>query len=185
MNKAYLSSVAKRPTCRYANRSLQPEKNKTMLDWINQRFNINLQSEDLESIRDFSLMWNLYEKMTCNSNYNLQRITNFVNNRNFQIQDFQEFIGYFRNRYVENGQLNGRYPHLHLRNSDNPQMVEDVLLERNTNTNDIIVVCSTIIYRFRNNLFHGIKDVARINHQRINFEAANSFMRRLLEIAFP
>ncbi len=126
-----------------------------MLNWINQLLNINLQDDDMESIRNFSLMWNLYEKTTCNTNYNHGTISNIIANNNFQIQDFQTYVDYFQNRYVDNSQLNQRFPQLHLRGNDQPQLVEDVLLGNNTNGNDMILVCSIIVYRFRCNLFHG------------------------------
>jgi len=36
-----------------------------MINWINQRFGIHLNVEDLESIKDFALIWNVFERFVC------------------------------------------------------------------------------------------------------------------------
>ncbi|EXZ17289.1 hypothetical protein M067_4342 [Bacteroides fragilis str. J-143-4] len=38
-----------------------------------------------------------------------------------------------------------------------------------------------IIYRYRNNLFHGIKDVTTINYQKDNFIYANKMLKLFIE----
>jgi len=34
-----------------------------MINWINQKLNINLDPNGLESIKDFSLIWNIFERL--------------------------------------------------------------------------------------------------------------------------
>jgi hypothetical protein len=69
---------------------------------------------------------------------------------------------------------------LHFRGNDRRDFVKQVLLANNNTVQDMALAMSIIVYRFRNNLFHGIKEIQVINEQRTNFEQANSFLKSLL-----
>jgi hypothetical protein len=49
------------------------------------------------------------------------------------------------------------------------------------NGRGVILAISIIIYRYRNNLFHGIKDIPKIDAQIENFKNANSFLISFLD----
>lgn len=151
-----------------------------MTEWINNRFGVNFSDAEIHSVKDFSLYWNVFEDIVCGNNFSIGTVEQSYQNRNFNREDFQPTIDYFRNRYVSNSGLNEKFPYLYFRNNDRQNFVENVLLEVSDTTNDVILASTIIVYRFRNNLFHGLKDIALINLQRENFETANNFLRKIL-----
>lgn len=152
----------------------------TLTEWINQRFGVAFVDNDIVSVKDFSLYWNVFEDTVCANNFNIQTAEQSFLLKKFTRADFQNTIDYFRNRYVTNGNLNNKFPHLHFRANDRQIFVEQVLLSQLDDTNDIILASTIIIFRFRNNLFHGVKDIRIINFQHDNFATANHFLQTLL-----
>jgi hypothetical protein len=45
-----------------------------MINWINQKFGIHLDANDLESIKDFALIWNIFERFVCNNNFSIAAV---------------------------------------------------------------------------------------------------------------
>jgi hypothetical protein len=152
-----------------------------MREWINQRFATNFSEEDLSSIKDFALIWNVFESHVCNTNYSIQAVRQRIIARAMNAADFNNELQYFRQRYLNNGNFNQRFPHLNFRSAAQKTLVENVLVGTNTNNNDIIVALIYIVHRYRNNLFHGIKDMQHINQQRDNFNLANKLLQKFLD----
>ena len=151
-----------------------------MTEWINNRFGVNLNDENLSSIKEFSLIWNVFEGTVCNNNFSIATAEAQILNRQFNLADFQSNLDYFKDRYVENGATNDRFNFLHFRPNDREELVRQVLLGNNTDIHQIVLAITIIIYRFRNNLFHGLKDIRVIDQQNDNFQNANSFLMTLL-----
>ena len=57
-----------------------------------------------------------------------------------------------------------------------------VLTKIETEPKEILKALLYILYRFRNNLFHGEKEVVRLNGQIENFKVANDLLAKVLEI---
>lgn len=151
-----------------------------MREWINNRFNTNFTDDDLSSIKDFSLIWNVFENVVCQNRFNLQSIENGIINHQMNADNFNAHLQYFKQRYVTNGILNPRFPYLNFRQNDRRPLIEDVLLGVNTNNNDIILALIIIVYRYRNNLFHGLKNMQKIDQQKDNFDNANNVLKIFL-----
>jgi len=155
-----------------------------ILTWLTNTFQIDedLNESDIESIQNFSLLWNVFEANYSNRNFQLNTIEVRINQATFDIQDYQTYLEYFRNRYVTNGQLNQRFPHLRVPNNRN-QLLTEVLLNNNPNliVNQIVLALTIIVYRYRNNLFHGEKDIRRIRFQRDNFAQSNGFLMKIMD----
>lgn len=152
-----------------------------MLQWINNRFGVNLQEEDITSIKDFSLVWNVFEGCgVFSTNFSITKLETHIQNINFDLTQFQNQFEYFSNRYVANGQTNNRFDNLNFRRTDRKQFVADVLCGNLTTPRDIILALAIIVYRLRNNFFHGSKDIRVIDQQNENFINANSFLTTLL-----
>ena len=151
-----------------------------MTEWINQRFGINLNPDDLESIKDFSLIWNIFENNVCQTNFSIASIEKQLQNKNLSLDEFNQLLIYFRNRYVTNGKTNQRFKRLNFRANDKIDLVSDVLLGQQTDTKKIILALVIITYRYRNNLFHGLKDIQVIDQQKDNFDNANRVLTVLL-----
>ncbi|MFH6958921.1 hypothetical protein ACHRV1_16095 [Flavobacterium aquidurense] len=151
-----------------------------MREWINDRFGTNFSEVDLSSVKDFSLIWNVFENVVCQNNFSIARTEEVIKNSLIDSTEFNSYLEYFKNRYVSNGTFTNRFQYLHFRNNDRRNLVEDVLLGNNTKNNDIILALLIIVYRYRNNLFHGIKRIQEIDKQRENFENANGVLKTLL-----
>ena len=151
-----------------------------MREWINQRFQTNFTEEDLSSVKDFALIWNVFEGNVCQTNFSIPAVRQRINARNMNAADFDKNLQYFRQRYLTNGVVNNRFPYLHFRTPNQATLVQNVLIGNNVNNNDIIVALILIVHRYRNNLFHGLKDMAQIDQHTENFDNANEVLRRFL-----
>ncbi|SHK05334.1 hypothetical protein [Pseudozobellia thermophila] len=152
-----------------------------MLQWINEKLNVDLNNEDLDSIKDFALIWNIFESKVCGMNFSPNRVQEGINSKKYKIKDFSEELKYFQNRYVTDGEMNYRFPFLYFRNKKSEEFSKDVLLGNKSEVNEVILGLVLIIYRLRNNLFHGVKDMAVINEQKENFEMANYILSKILD----
>lgn len=152
-----------------------------LTEWMNSKYGTAFDEADLASIKDFSLIWNVFESKVCGNHFSISRLQQNLADRNLDINIFQIHLNYFRNRYVFHGAITPRFIFLHFRAGDRRQLVEDVMLGNNNTTNDIILAIIIIVYRFRNNLFHGLKNIKHINQQRENFETANDFLIKFID----
>lgn len=152
-----------------------------MREWYNNKYGTNFSEDDLRNVKDFSLIWNVFEDNLCENNFSIQRLQQDLRNRNIDINLFTNHLRYFKSRYIENGSLNDRFQFLYFRNNDRKELVERVLLGTETNPNNIILAIAIIVYRFRNNLFHGLKEMQYIDQQNQNFEIANNFLTTLID----
>ena len=95
---------------------------------------------------------------------------------------FGEELGYFRDRYVADGRVTHHFDHLHLRQNDAPALVKNVLVGEKTEPEEIAAAVLIIVYRFRNNLFYGVKWSYELQGQLENFTYANSALMRAIEL---
>jgi hypothetical protein len=92
-----------------------------------------------------------------------------------------EFM-YFRDRYVGKSGVTHRFGHLNLRNGDMPDLVRQTLMSKEPTALDVAATVLTIIYRYRNNLFHGVKWSYELRGQLENFAHANTGLMKAIEI---
>jgi len=158
-------------------------RQETVLEWITNFFQTdgNLEQVDIEPIKNFSLLWNAFEGTFANRRFTISNIEGRINQQVFDIEKYREFLEYFQDRYTENGQTNNRFSYLKFRPNDRVALVREVLLGSNQNIHSIILAIIIIVYRFRNNPFHGEKEIARIRSQRSNFDQACQFLMKLME----
>jgi plasmid replication initiation protein len=157
------------------------------LVWISNflSFERELTGEDIENVRNFSILWNLFEGLVCNRNASANALKNAVSNLQKQdklkIEDYDKFLKYFANRYIENGETNDRFSKLNLRRSDKPELVEAVLKGTETAPEKVLLAILIIVYRYRNNLFHGEKSISDLPNQIDNFRNANHLLMVFME----
>jgi hypothetical protein len=146
-----------------------------------------LSPEEHEALQRFTLLWTLFEAQILETNASVKKITKKVNDLEPNIlegQWFQKQLEYFSNRYIENGETNYRFENLHLRKSDGQELVRSVLVGENKDLNAQLIACLTIVYRFRNNYFHGLKWAYEIQEQYDNFSHSANLLKKCLKI-FP
>lgn len=152
-----------------------------MINWINQHLGIQLNEENLDSVKNFTLIWNVFEAKVFESNFTVDNAERVLNTREFTLDELDEFLAYFSNRYVANNETNERFERLNFRPNDRKNFVRDVLIGNNGEPGNIALAIMIIIYRFRNNLFHGLKEMRNIQEQQGNFEQANNFLKMIVE----
>lgn len=137
-----------------------------------------LPREDREAIFQFLLLWSLFEAKALQTRASAHSILALVHERAAQnrltAQQFEPSLRYFRERYFANGTATSHFAGLSLRANDNPGLVQQVLQGANNNPADSVAALLIVIYRIRNNLFHGMKWGYGIRDQRANFENANA-----------
>lgn len=155
----------------------------SVIEWINEKI-INesaqgINPSDIDEIRDFALLWNLFESLCCNKRANMNKINSLIDTKIdfFEEQDFREVFEYFYHRYKGN---NSKFQALNLKNGDK-KLVGNILNDEYHDKSNKLKFILTIIYRYRNNLFHGEKDMRYIRLQKENFKRTNDFLMYFIE----
>jgi len=140
---------------------------------------------DRRAIFDFAFLWSLFEAQVLENQARADRIREMVDAwtaaGTLDADDYDAELAYFRNRYFADGALTYHFPHLGLRPADHPDLVQAVIEGTNNDPRDRKLALVMIVWRFRNNLFHGAKWAYHIRDQRENFTQANLVLMRVLE----
>lgn len=145
-----------------------------------------LSNYEREAIMHFTLLWSFFEARVLNTNASAEAICELVkrwkDQYRLRIEHFVKSIEYFRSRYFNDGVATNHFAGLNLRGNDRRELVEAVLRGENTDPVDSVVVLLIIIFRLRNNLFHGIKWAYGIRGQLDNFTHANYVLMTALDL---
>ena len=148
--------------------------------WINEHFSLKLKDSDYNRITDFLLLWTIFERELFSSSCKFSLIKSYIsdNIREFDETSCEAVFSYFKSRYRENDAC---FESLRFRDRDPKEAVKNAFLSEAPLLEDKIFASMAIIYRYRNNLFHGIKDVTTINYQKDNFIYANKMLKLFIE----
>jgi len=160
------------------------------LEWINDFFNdaIDLQIEGIERVRNFALFWNMFENYACRNFANVARIKDFVDELEEDIVSAEllnPYVEYFIERYTNHDNqidIRGLLFRTNRSDSQAKEKVINVLSREETNPKETLEALLLIILRFRNNLFHGNKQIVNLNSQVENFAVANKLLANVLEL---
>lgn len=142
---------------------------------------------DKKAIGDFCLLWGLFEGRCLQESGSIRQIEQFVDRIADDLERDNQFLeaalNYFQGRYVEaEGRFSYRFNQLHFRPGDRRNHVEAVLLGHRLERPDILKALLIIVYRFRNNLFHGPKWRYELTEQVDNFSTANALLMAVMDI---
>jgi hypothetical protein len=144
---------------------------------------------ELQAIRDFSLLWSFFEAQVFPNSANAGAIyeaaQRWGNTGDLDDDPYGAQIAYFRDRYWLNGDFTFHFHDLRFRKHDQGPLVRAVL-EGSENT--LIARAATVfivIYRYRNNLFHGAKWANGLAGQLGNFRQANAALMMALNRHAP
>tara|TARA_R110001606_G_scaffold8255_2_gene36165 strand:+ start:7737 stop:8246 length:510 start_codon:yes stop_codon:yes gene_type:complete len=144
-----------------------------------------LSDDELEAISDFSLLWSLFEARILNFSGSARAICRAVDDWRasgvFDAEVLNEELAGFRQHYFANGDFTHHFDHLHLRDNDFEQVVRAVIDGTDNDPRDRVVAILIIVFRFRNNLFHGVKWQYNLAGQKANFAIANATLVKVLE----
>lgn len=145
----------------------------------------DLPEPDRRAIFDFAFLWSLFEAQVMANFARSDRIREKVDEwaaaDTLDADDYAAELAYFRDRYFADGALTYHFPHLDLRPSDHPDLVQAVIEGVNDDPRDRMLTLLMIVWRLRNNLFHGAKWAYQLRDQRENFTQANLVLMRVLE----
>ena len=143
-----------------------------------------LSVEEWTAITRFTILWTLFEAQVLDNCASVKKIIDKVQTlpAEMVVGDwFREQLAYFADRYVESGSTNYIFTQLHMRNNDNPTLVKAVLRGENNKPSDQLIACLTIVYRFRNNFFHGLKWAYGLRSQLDNFTHASALLAEYMK----
>ena len=144
-----------------------------------------LSDAELSAISDFSLLWTLFESRLLNTEGSAAAICAVVDSWRkvgaLDAESVDEQFAYFRQRYFADGAFTDHFEHLHLRKNDQEALVRAVLDGTDGDPRDRVVAVLIIIFRYRNNLFHGVKWQYKLAGQLGNFTAANAVLMTILD----
>ena len=163
------------------------------LNWIITFFDngVDLKTKGIDRVRNFTLLWNLFETYACNKNANINSIKQAVDNinqsENITSETMSQYVDYFSDRYFNaDGTSKQSFDGLKFDSRPNGKYVKEfvkrVLIRQIVDPKEILKALLVILYRFRNNLFHGEKKVVSLNGQIDNFKVANHILADVLTI---
>lgn len=157
------------------------------IDWLCAKapgFN-DLSEDERAAIMHFSLLWSFFEAEALHTNASAKSILTLVHewasNGRLNKALFAPSLAYFCARYLDHGSFTELFGGLNLRQNDSPELVGAVLKGENKNDADSVAVLLIIVFRLRNNLFHGVKWAYGIRGQLDNFTNANAALMAGLE----
>ena len=146
----------------------------------------DLSDDERAAIMHFTLLWSLFEAVALHTNASaksiLALVVEWASEGQLNLTPFAPSLAYFRDRYFNHGTANEHFGGLNLRKNDRPELVSAVLKGDNTNPTDCIAVLLIIVFRLRNNLFHGVKWADGIRGQLSNFMNANAALMAAMEM---
>jgi hypothetical protein len=145
-----------------------------------------LTKKERDAIMHFALLWSFFETTVFNTSASARSITDVSKRWEeeglLKEESFNDCLSYFKGRYIDLGKFTPPFSGLNFRNNDNQDLVKAVLLGNDRGVGDIVAALLIIVYRLRNNLFHGLKWVDGIRGQLCNFKKANSLLMIALDV---
>jgi len=164
----------------------------SIVDFLRKRFAYTgfdaLSHEEVEGVRDFMLLWSSFEAEMLHSNAGAKVIADLAKDLEacgkLNSEPFAAAEDYFRNRYWQAGKLSAYAYDLRL-DRYQPKwrsLAEEFISGVGRSAGDRTAGLLLVIYRLRNNMFHGPKWAYGIQGQLDNFRAANSVLMTVLEL---
>lgn len=145
-------------------------------NWLSDKLE-NTQLDDGDTytaIADFCVMWAVFEGTELADADSAADELAYVACRLVKNNiDFSESLGFWSNRYIDEDKTNTSFDKLGFTHKPHIKLVSDVLLGNQTDELKVVHAILLIVYRLRNNLFHGNKDITRIHNQVTNLNMAS------------
>jgi hypothetical protein len=141
-----------------------------------------LKPETTELISDFTLMWSVFEASEGNDTELVQQIHNLSCRlaQDMPLDAVDDLVDYWANRYIRCDKAKEHSRYLKFRDRRQRALVMETLANPDANLQQKLESCLLIVYRYRNNMFHGLKSILRMNGQKENFIHAISLLQRVL-----
>ncbi len=159
------------------------------LDWLMAEQGLSaLQPEEIDAIRDFTLLWGIFESEAMATDGSQAKVVAAVNRMplpNPLPQRLTAALAFWRARYWEARSTTNLFAALNFQANTYRTLVTDVLSGARVEHPDIMKALLLIILRLRNNLFHGVKWQHLLRDQLGNFTHANQVLISAIDWARP
>lgn len=143
----------------------------------------DLDNEALNLVKDFLLLWNIFERVICGKYANKNKFDKAIPHlKEFDDELLESTIKYYKKEYIDFDKL--QYLQFRARKSgiEMEELVTTTLTQpNNTSKDDKLKTIIYIIYRYRNNLFHGEKRIESLRYQKDIFKVANKILIETLK----
>jgi len=164
-------------------------KSATIFDaelWVreNLREALSLKPETLQAVAGFALLWNLFEGRVCENQAcvkTFKRITQNLASSPKLEKLVDKSVSFYRSRYVTGQKMNARFNRLNFRPKDRREHVESVLKGEVDKCRDKMFALLIIVYRIRNNIFHGLKSASIWDDQAKNISEASRVLSLIIK----
>lgn len=148
----------------------------------------DLSEDERAAIRDFSMLWSLFEGTVLGASGNADALIAMVDGLQdrgaVDVGPLAPAIAHFCGRYYANGAFTPAFDeHLHFKRRDHRPVAEAFVSGATNDPSEILKGLLIVVYRLRNNLFHGIKWTYKIQGQLENFRHANAALMATTNMA--
>ena len=158
-------------------------------DWLarNTRGGTRLSQEAQDAVSAFTTMWNFFESTICENRASVAAFERALARwRPSEVpaataQILDECLAFWRVRYRTPAGFGERFEGLYFRAGDRRAHVERVLSGEGDDASAKMLALMIIVYRLRNNLFHGLKSIEMLNDQVQNLSTATRCLAGILE----
>lgn len=138
-------------------------------------------------ILTFSILWSLFEARVFDCEIDSSRafwrkVGEWSDAKVLEPRLIREEIEYLRDRYITDNDTNDHFDSLNIRNSDIEERVSNVLSGELDDIEDEMATALFVVYRLRNNFFHGEKWSYGFRNQFGNFRVANRILMKGIDI---
>jgi len=147
-----------------------------------------LTSEEISAVQDFMLLWSAFEAESLHSHAGPQALVALASDLSttgkLQGGGIDGEMGYFRQRYWQSGAQTAHALDLRLDlyKPSHQKIAYDFLNGSEKNLVGVLVGLLLVIYRLRNNMFHGPKWAYGIQGQYDNFTKASAVLKWVLSL---
>ena len=142
-----------------------------------------------KAIADFTVMWIFFESLACKNNASVRAFERLVAEADLGdlpvevLDTVDNCISFWTFRYRTPDGFSERFLGLNFRPNDQRDHVEQVLTGKRRAVRDVVLALAIIVYRLRNNLFHGLKTLDMLNDQVSNLNMASRCLGTLLQVS--
>lgn len=146
---------------------------------------VSLDQYTRKSVHEFFILWSLFEsrQLHCRATMSkLEKVSEDIELSRVDIAQLEDLFSFFLDRYTTGGKPNSRFKKLRFpkRSKVERECVERSFATPCDDPRKALRTCLYIVYRVRNNLFHGTKWTGSITDHDQLFCRINALLRMLL-----
>lgn len=157
--------------------------------WIAQKTQggTHLSLEAQQAVGSFAIMWSFFESTVCGNRASIATFERVIEQYDASqvppatAKALESSLAFWRFRYRSTSGVAPRFDGLNFRSGDRRELVEKVISGNASDRRAEVFALMIIVYRLRNNLFHGIKTLVMLNDQVENLTNASRCLAALME----